>query len=406
MVSVKGNWTIAVIVLMAAAAAVLSTSVGLRQSLGLFMEPMVRGTGISVSGFGLAMAIQNLAWGIGQPFMGGLADRYGGRGVILVAALFYAIGLVLMGTAGISGLMIGGGLLIGLATAGTSFGVIVGEVSRGVSPEIRQTVVSIVAAAGSIGTFVLAPVAQEMIEGIGWKAGLFIFAGLALAISMMAMPLKVNGGKTGAAARSEANAGKAIREAMSHPGFLAMTAAFFACGFQLIFVATHLPNYISICGLPPSVGAQSLALIGGCNAVGTLVIGKLGQRYGNKLMLAIVYMGRTTAIVAYVMLPVSVESTLIFAATMGFFWLSVVPLVSGLISGMFGLANFGVLFGVMFLSHQVGSFLGAWLGGLTFDMSGSYFIAWMSLVVIGALAAIVQLSMDDRPRPKLQPATG
>ncbi len=406
MASVKGNWTIAVIVLMAAAAAVLSTSVGLRQSLGLFMEPMVRGTGISVSAFGLAMAIQNLAWGIGQPFMGGLADRYGGRGVIVVAAFLYAIGLVLMGAGGIAGLLIGGGLLIGLATAGTSFGVIVGEVSRGVSPEIRQTVVSIVAAAGSIGTFILAPVAQEMIEGIGWETGLCIFAGLALAIAMMAMPLKVNGGKAGAAVRSEANAGKAIREAMSHPGFLAMTVAFFACGFQLIFVATHLPNYISICGLPPSVGAQSLALIGICNAVGTLIIGKLGQRYGNKLMLAIVYMGRTTAIVAYVMLPVSVESTLIFAATMGFFWLSVVPLVSGLISGMFGLANFGVLFGVMFLSHQVGSFLGAWLGGLTFEMSGSYFIAWLSLIAIGALAAIVQLSMDDRPRPGLQPAAG
>ena len=406
MASIKGNWTLAVIILISAAAAVLSTSVGLRQSLGLFMEPMVRGAGISVSAFGLAMAIQNLAWGIGQPFMGGLADRYGGRVVILVAALFYAIGLVLMGVGGIAGLMVGGGILIGLATAGTSYGVLVGEVSRGVSPEIRQTVVSIVAAAGSIGTFILAPVTQEMIEGIGWETALFIFAGLALAISTMAMPLKVNGGKPGTTARAEANAGKAIRAAMSHPGYLAMTVAFFACGFQLIFVATHLPNYISLCGLPPSVGAQSLALIGICNAVGTLVIGKLGQRYGNKLMLAIVYMGRTTAIVAYVMLPVSVESTLIFAAAMGFFWLSVVPLVSGLISGMFGLANFGVLFGVMFLSHQVGSFLGAWLGGLTFEMSGSYFIAWMSLIAVGALAAIVQLSMDDRPRPGLQPAAG
>jgi predicted MFS family arabinose efflux permease len=180
-----------------------------------------------------------------------------------------------------------------------------------------------------------------------------------------------------------------------------MTIAFFACGFQLIFVATHLPKYIATCGLPPSVGAQSLALIGICNAIGTLVIGKLGTIYGNKLMLALVYAGRTAAIAAYISLPVSVESTLLFSAAMGFLWLSVIPLVSGLIGKMFGLVNFGVLFGVMFFSHQIGAFLGAWLGGLSYDLSGNYFIAWVSLIAVGGLATLIQLWMDDYPRSPL-----
>lgn len=393
-------WTPILLMVVATAAAVLSVSMGLRQSLGLFLEPMARGAGISAAAFGFAMAIQNLLWGISQPFMGGLADRYGGRTVVVVAGFAFAIGLSLMAVGGNAGLYLGGGLLAGFAIGSTSYGVLVGVVSRATPAEVRQTAVSIIAAAGSIGAFILAPVGQSMIENWGWRESLLGFAVIALSISVLAIPLD-RGGTAGQSAKSEQpNAMNAIREAFAHPGYVAMTAAFFACGFQLIFIATHLPKYVSVCGLPPSVSAYALALIGLCNAFGTLLFGRLGLRFGNKLMLAMVYVLRTLAIAAYVFLPISAESTLVFAAAMGLLWLSVVPLVSGLIGSMFGVANFGILFGLMFLSHQVGAFLGAWLGGLTYDLSGSYFLAWVSLIGVGAAATLIQLLMDDRPRSR------
>ena len=394
-------WTPALLVVVASAAAVLSTSMGLRQSLGLFLEPMARSASASTAAFGLAIAVQNLAWGVGQPFMGGIADRYGSRAVVIVAALAYAAGLASMAFGGEFGLYFGGGLLIGLAVAGTSFGVLVGVVSRAAPSVIRSTAVSVVAAAGSIGAFILAPGAQAMIEAWGWQNTLMVFAAIALSIGFLALGLDRGPVQTSSSSAADRpNPLGAAREALSHPGYVAMTVAFFACGFQLIFIATHLPNYITMCGLPPSVSAQALALIGLCNAVGTLVIGKLGERFGNRLILALIYVMRTAAIAVYFMWPVSVESTLLFAAVMGFLWLSVIPPVSALISGLFGPANFGTLFGVMFLSHQIGSFLGAWLGGLTYDLSGSYSIAWSLLIAIGAIAALVQLLMDDRPRTK------
>jgi len=192
---------------------------------------------------------------------------------------------------------------------------------------------------------------------------------------------------------------RAVREALRHPGYVAMTIAFFACGFQLIFVATHLPNFIAICGLPPSVSAHAIALIGIFNAIGTLLAGYLGERFGHRLILALIYLLRTFAIAGYAFLPVSVESTLIFGAAIGLLWLGVIPPVSSLLNGMFGPTNFGALFGVMFMSHQIGAFLGAYLGGLSFDMTGGYTIAWSSMIVVGLLAFAIQLSMDDRARP-------
>jgi predicted MFS family arabinose efflux permease len=402
------RWTATLIVVLTAAAAVLSTSMGLRQSLGLFMEPMVQGASVSVAAFGLSMAIQNLTWGIGQPVMGAIADKHGTRAVGMAAALAFAAGLALMALGGTAGLYLGGGLLLGLAVAGTSHGVLVGAVSRVADPGVRATAVSILAAAGSIGTFIIAPLGESLIFRIGWQSALFVFAAIGFSITAMAYFLVWNrDGKTDAAERAQKekpDASAAVREALAHPGYLAMTIAFFACGFQLIFIATHLPKYLSVCGLSPTVGAQALALIGLGNAVGTLVIGKLGERFGNRLMLSLVYVMRTVAIIVYISLPVSVESTLLFATAMGFLWLSVIPLVSGLIGGLFGLTNFGALFGVMFLSHQIGAFLGAWLGGLSFDWSGSYLIAWTSLIAVGSLAALIQLLMDDQPRMRVAAA--
>lgn len=357
---------------------------------------MIAGTDITVATFGFAMAVQNLAWGIGQPFMGALCDRLGGRIVTVTASTLYCAGLFLAATGNSFGLYVGGGLLIGFAVAGTSHGVLVGVVSRLASPAVRGTAVSILAAVGSLGTFVIAPATQAMIDFWSWEGAL---AGLALLASLMAVVALLLGRGSPRLPTSshppQADFRAAIVEALANRAFIITTVAFFACGFQLIFIATHLPNFVAICGLPPSVSAQAIALIGVCNAIGTLVAGYLCQRWGNSTVLALIYFLRTAAIALFFILPVSVETTLVFAAAMGFLWLSVVPPVSGLINSLFGSANFGALFGVMFLSHQVGAFLGAWLGGLSYEWSGSYSIAWISLVVVGMLAALLQLLSND-----------
>ena len=393
-----GAWTPALLISLVAAASILSLSMGLRQSLGLFMEPMVRGGAVTVATFGFAMAAQNLAWGIGQPFMGALCDRFGGRIVVAGAAVLYCSGLGMMAKGGPLGLYLGGGLLIGLAVAATSHGVLVGIISRLASPAIRATAVSILAAAGSLGTFLVAPATQAMIERWNWHSAL---AGLAvLAASMAALAAlfrRSPAGIRGELPRPDARG--AIGEALSNRSFVITTLAFFACGFQLIFIATHLPNYIALCGLPPSVGASALALIGICNAFGTLLAGYFCQRWGNGVVLALIYLLRTVSIGLFFALPVTVETTLIFAAAMGFLWLSVVPPVSGLINGLFGASNFGTLFGVMFLSHQIGAFLGAWLGDLSYQISGSYSTGWLALIAVGFAAAAVQLLIgEQRPR--------
>ena len=397
------SWTPALILCLVAAGTILSLSMGLRQSLGLFMEPMVRTTGVTVATFGLAMALQNLAWGVGQPFMGALCDRFGGRLVVIIAAGLYCAGLYMTASGGHIGLYLGGGLLIGLAVAATSHGVLVGIVSRLAAPAVRATAVSILAAAGSLGTFVVAPAAQAMIDVWSWQGalgGLALLAASMAAVALLFRSAKADAGTSAPTHRVDAR--QAIAEALANRTFVITTFAFFACGFQLIFIATHLPNFIAICGLPPSVGAEAIALIGICNAVGTLLAGHLCQRWGNRNVLALIYLLRTASVAIFFALPVSVETTLIFAAAMGFLWLSVVPPVSGLINGFFGPANFGALFGVMFMSHQVGAFLGAWLGGLSYQWSGSYSVGWASLIVVGVLAALLQLTAADDRKLSLQ----
>ncbi|MCF3933783.1 MFS transporter [Acuticoccus sp. M5D2P5] len=398
-------WTSALILSLVAAGIILSLSMGLRQSLGLFVEPMVRDTGVTVATFGLAMAVQNLAWGVGQPFMGAVCDRFGGRLVVVSAAALYAAGLCLTATGGTFALYFGGGLLIGLAVAGTSHGVLVGIVSRLASPTVRATAIAILASVGSLGTFVIAPVAQAMIGGWSWQTALTVLAFLAASMAVVTLLFRRGSSPAHQAASAQrVDARGAIAEALANRTFVITTIAFFACGFQLIFIATHLPNFIGICGLPPSVGAQAIALIGICNAVGTMVAGYLCQRWGNRNVLALIYLLRTAAIAIFFVLPVSVGTTLVFAAAMGFLWLSVVPPVSGLINSLFGPTNFGTLFGIMFFSHQIGAFLGAWLGGLSYEWSGTYSIGWMSLIFVGTLAAALQLTADGGESPRLQPS--
>jgi len=388
----------AMLVLLVLSGLIISICMGLRQSLGLFMRPMTLELGISSATFGLSIALQNIVWGLSQPFVGALADRYGSRPVLIGTALAYAAGLLLMAFAkAVPGGLEIAGVLAGIGIAGTGFGVLIGTVSRATPPEKRSQTVGIVAAIGSLGTMVIAPIGQGLIDGFGWKVAIVAFAATAACIALLSLPIREPPLAKGDASAVDQSLGGAVREAISHRGYACMTLAFFACGFQLVFLTTHLPAYLSICGVAPGVGASALALIGLFNSIGTYVFGLLGARYSQKHLLAIIYLARTLFIVVFLLVPVSVASTLAFAAAMGLLWLGVVPLVTGIVGRVFGLAHFNTLYGIVFLSHQAGSFFGAWMGGVVLDRTGSYDFAWGALIVVGIAAFMLQWFMDERP---------
>jgi len=391
-----------VLVLLVVSGVIISLCMGLRQSMGLFMRPMVLEVGVSAATFGFAIALQNIVWGFSQPFIGALADRFGARPVLVLTALVYAAGLLLMTRAtGALGLD-AAGFMIGIGIAGTGFGVLIGVVTRVTRPERRSQTVGAVAAAGSLGTVVIAPMGQALIDGAGWRWALVAFAGVAGLMLLLGLIVRepAAGSVAGAGAPASAprpSAGRALRLAVEHRGFISMTAAYFACGFQLTFILTHLPQYLALCGIAPGLSATAIGLIGLFNTVGTYIFGLLGARYSQKRLLALIYLFRTLFIVAFLVVPVSPASTLVFASAMGLLWLGVAPLVTGILSRIFGVANFNMLFGVSFLSHQLGSFCGAWMGGLVFDLTGGYGWAWAALVVIGGLAFTLQWTMNERP---------
>jgi predicted MFS family arabinose efflux permease len=377
---------------------IISLCMGLRQSLGLFMRPMTVDLGISAATFGFSIALQNIVWGLSQPFVGAAADRYGARPVLVVTALVYAAGLLLMGFSSLfPGALEVAGFLAGVGTAGTGFGILIGTVSRATAPGKRSQTVGLVAAAGSLGTLVMAPLGQHLINGFGWQAALMAFAVIAASMAVLSLAIREPAVSHAGSPQAKLNVGEAVREAMAHRGYLFMTLAFFACGFQLVFITTHLPSYLQICGVAPGVGASALALIGLFNTVGTYMFGLLGARYSQKHLLALIYLLRTLFIAIFLLVPVSAASTLVFAAAMGFLWLGVAPLVTGIIGRMFGLTHFNTLYGVVFLSHQVGSFFGAWMGGVVFDRFGNYNFGWGALIAIGLTAFTLQWLMDERP---------
>jgi predicted MFS family arabinose efflux permease len=388
----------ALLVLLVFSGIIISICMGLRQSLGLFMRPMTVEFGISAATFGFSIALQNIVWGLSQPFVGALADRYGPRPVLIATALIYAAGLLLMvfASAFPGGLQVAG-FLAGVGTAGTGFGVLVGTVSRATPEKSRSKTVGIVAAAGSLGTMVIAPIGQSLIDGFGWKTAMIVFAVLAGSMALLSLAIREQPAAGGTVAAVKQTLGGALKEATAHRGYLFMTLAFFACGFQLVFITTHLPAYLQLCGIAPGVGATALALIGLFNAIGTYAFGLLGARYSQKHLLALIYLLRTVFIIAFMLVPVAPATALIFAAAMGLLWLGVVPLVTGIIGRVFGLTHFNTLYGIVFLSHQVGSFFGAWMGGVVFDRTGNYDLAWGALIVIGATAFMLQWMMDERP---------
>ncbi len=394
----------AMILLLVLSGAIISICMGLRQSLGLFMRPMGVDLGITAAAFGFSIALQNIVWGLAQPFSGALADRYGARPVIFVTALIFALGLLtLMVSTSFPGGLIVAGLLLGIGTTG--FSNLYGSISRVTPVERRSQTVGLVAAAGSLGTMVLAPLGGWLIDGPGWRTAMVVFAALGASMALLALPIREIREKV--STEKKMQLGEALRQAIGHRGYLFMTLAFFACGFQLIFLTTHLPAYLALCGVAPGVGATALGLIGLFNAIGTYIFGQLGARYSQKHLLALIYLLRTLFIVLFLAAPISAASTLVFAAAMGFLWLGVTPLVTGIIARVFGLTHFNSLYGVVFLSHQVGSFFGAWMGGLVFTYAGNYDFAWGALIAIGLAAFTLQWLMDESPpaqHPRLVPA--
>ena len=384
----------AFILLLILSGMIISICMGMRQSLGLFMRPMGVDLGITAAAFGFSIALQNIVWGLAQPFSGAFADRYGARPVIFVTALIFALGLLtLMVSASFPGGLVVAGILLGVGTTG--FSNLYGVISRVTPVERRSQTVGLVAATGSLGTMVLAPVAGWLIDGAGWRTALVVFAALGATMALLALPIRETPEKV--APEKKMQLGDALRQAIGHRGYLFMTIAFFACGFQLVFLTTHLPAYLAFCGVAPGVGATALGLIGLFNAIGTYTFGQLGARYSQKHLLALIYLLRTLFIVLFLAAPISAASTLVFASAMGFLWLGVTPLVTGIIARVFGLTHFNSLYGVVFLSHQLGSFLGAWMGGLVFTYAGNYNFAWGALIAIGLMAFTLQWLMDESP---------
>lgn len=385
------------------AAVMLSLAMGMRQSFGLFQPHLIRDVGISTADFSFALALQNILWGATQPFVGMLADRYGARPVMVGGVFVYAASLALSVVAPSPwALMLGWGLGIGLALSCTTASLAMSITSRTVSPAKASVAMGAVSAIGSLGLTIASPLAQSLITSGGWQLAVVAFIGLAAAMLPAAW---MAGGADRIAVDSGAGAaqslGEAVREAAGHPGFVVMALAFFVCGLQLVFISTHLPTYLEICGLDPSVGANALALIGLFNVAGSYLFGWLGGRHSKRALLGGVYILRSLFITAYFLVPPTPASTLVFAAAMGALWLGVVPLLNGLIVHLFGLRYMATLSGIAFFSHQVGSFVGAWGGGLIYSALGSYDAAWQWAVAIGLAAGVAQMRMSVRPTARI-----
>ncbi|WP_198370254.1 MFS transporter [Roseomonas rosulenta] len=380
----------------------LSLAMGIRQSLGLFMGPATQDLGMAVAQFTLAIAVQNLGWGFLTPFAGAATSRWGFRPVLVVGVLAYLAGLGLMALAqGAVMLMIGAGLLIGLALACTGSGMALAVASRPVPAALRSTALGMVSAAGSVGALIAAPIGQMLAEGWGWRAGVIGFLVLGLAMAPAAwIAGRVDALPLPPLAKGESpRMGVALRQAMTHVPFLVMAGAYFVCGLQLVFLTTHLPSYLALCGQDPMLSAKALGTIGGFNVLGSLFFGWAGGRWNKGALLGGIYLVRSLVLGLYFAWPPSEASTLVFAAIMGFLWLGVAPLVAGLVAEYFGLRFQAMIQGIAFMSHQLGSFLGAFGGGLLFDLNGDYVLAWQLGVGMGLTAGAVQVAYALRWRP-------
>ena len=369
-------------------------SFGTRSGFGLFLTPMSTEFGWGREVFALAIAIQNLLWGLGQPFAGAIADRYGAGRVLAGGGLLYAAGLVLMsGASSPLELNLTAGLLIGIGLSGASFSIVLAAFGRMVDEKNRSWAFGLGTAAGSLGQFLMVPLGQAFLSAYGWQIALVLLGGCALLV----VPLStVLAGAPARIAGRQQSFGEALREAGGHSGFVLLTSGFFVCGFHVAFIQVHLPPYLVDLGLSPALGAWAIATVGLFNVVGAYASGVLGGRYSKKYLLSAIYLARAVVIAVFVLLPPSPTSVLVFSAAMGLLWLSTVPLTSGLVAQIFGTRYMAMLFGVVFFSHQVGAFIGVWLGGRLYDSTGSYEIVWWTSVVLGVAAAALHWPIDER----------
>jgi len=386
-------------------AAIVTLSMGIRHGFGLWLQPVTMDRGWSRETFAFAIAVQNLSWGLAGPLAGGLADRFGAFRVLVVGSLLYAAGLVLMALS-TSGLAFTGsaGLMLGMAQAGTTYAIVYGVIARNVAPERRSWAMGVAAAAGSFGQFLMVPVSSGLIAGLGWQGALYVLGLAALAIVPLAFGLREP--KVAASTGHRQSVGAALREAFGYPSFRFLMAGYFVCGFQVVFIGVHLPSYLKDKGLSAGVATTALALVGLFNVFGTYAAGSLGQRFPKRYILSAIYALRSLVILAFLAAPLTPWSVYLFAAAMGLLWLSTVPPTNAVVAQIFGVQYMSMLGGFVFLSHQVGSFLGAWLGGKLYGLYGSYDIVWGIAVALGLFAALINLPVRESAivRPAPQPA--
>jgi predicted MFS family arabinose efflux permease len=375
-------------------AAIVTLSMGIRHGFGLWLAPITMDRGWTRETFAFALAVQNLAWGVAGPFAGMLADRWGAFRVLAIGSVLYAGGLVLMALS-TSGLAFTGsaGLLLGMAQAGTTYAVVYGVIVRNVAPEKRSWAMGVAAAAGSFGQFLMVPVENGLIDGLGWQNALIVLGCTALAIVPLAFGLREP--KATAPTGSQQSIGAALREAFTYRSFQLLMAGYFVCGFQVVFIGVHLPSYLKDHGLSPGVATTALALIGLFNVFGTYAAGTLGQRLAKRHILAAIYLLRSLAIVLFLWLPLTPMSVYVFSSVMGLLWLSTVPPTNAVVAQIFGVRYMSMLAGFIFFSHQIGSFLGVWLGGRLYDSTGSYDVVWWLAVALGVFAALVNLPVRE-----------
>jgi MFS family permease len=385
-----------VVTVLVFAALIVGVSMGIRHTFGFFLGPMTRDLGWTRELFGFAIAVQNLMWGACQPFAGLLADRYGARRVLWAGSLIYVCGLVGMAYSSTgTGLTATAGLLIGMAQSGVTYAVVFSAIGRLVPAERRSWSMGVVAASGSFGQFLMVPAMSGLINGIGWFGTLLIMAGLAFTIVPLGAALTRGLGPSSAAGAGQ-SVREALREAFGERSFLLLTAGYFVCGFQLAFIGIHGPTYMADKGLPAYVAPITLALVGLFNIFGTYASGHLATRFPKRYVLSGIYFSRSVAIVLFLAAPVSPWATYLFGAAMGVLWLSTIPPTSSIIAQVFGVRYLGMLTGFAFFSHQMGSFLGVWLGGRLFDATGSYDVVWGLCIALGVFAALVNLPIDER----------
>ncbi len=373
-------------------------SFGPRSAMGFYQLPILDDTGWHRSTFGLAIAIQNLSWGIGQPIVGAIADRYGTWRVVALGGILYALGLYFMAIADAPiYLHIGGGIMVGLGVATGSFSVIMAALARKTNPEHRSIIFGIATAAGSLGMFIYAPITKALINSLGWSDSLIYLAVFMLIIPLLAIPLY--GNSQSAPSKTDEfkqSMGEALNESLHNKSYLLLISGFFVCGFQVAFITAHFPAYLKDINMPDNTGVIAISLIGFFNILGSLGSGFIGQKYSKRILLAWIYILRSILVAAFLLLPQTQLSVIIFSILMGILWLSTVPPTNGIVALLFGTQYLALLGGIVFFSHQIGSFLGVWMGGVLYDLYGTYDVVWWLGVALGIFAAIVHWPIKEQ----------